>query len=93
MIYEAFVSGPDKTDSHEGDAKYMARSCAHYTKIHEFPPTILEHEEGVEYLNLAGAALIRSGLTKDVKALNRITPIYKPTSEVLKNLKKPYDFD
>ena len=88
MIFEAFVSGKDKQKTHIGDATYIARSCAHFTKAHEYPSTVLGHEEGIEYLNLAGAALVRSGLTKDVKALNRITPIYKPTSEVLKTLKK-----
>ena len=93
MIFEAFVSGKDKQPDHIGDAKYMARSCAFYTKTREYPPTILEHEDWIEYLNLAGTALIRSGLKKDIKYLNRTTPIYKPTSEVLKTLKKPYDFD
>ena len=93
MIYEAFVSGPHKIGTHIGDATFMARSCAHYTKIHEFPPTILGDEEGVEYLNLAGTALVRSGLTKDVKLLNRITPIYKPESGLKKAVKKPYNFD
>ncbi len=93
MIYEAFVSGPDKIGTHIGDATYMARSCAHYTKTLEFPPTVLGHEGGVEYLNLAGAALVRSGLKKEVKVLNRITPIYKPESVLKKGLKKPYEFD
>ena len=71
----------------------MARSCDFFTKKHKFPTTVLGHEEGVEYLNLAGVALQRGGFKKDLKSLSVETPIYKPTSEVLKSLNKPYDFN
>ena len=79
MIFEAFVSGKDKKDGHIGDATIMARSCADYSNHYEFPPTILEDDQGTEYFNLAAAALLRCGINADIKTLSLKTPIYKPT--------------
>ena len=78
MLFEALVSGEDKGNSHIDDAKIMARSCSHFAKNSVLPPSILEHEEGTEYFNIAAAALIRCGLEKDPSALSLHTPIYKP---------------
>ena len=100
MIYEAFVSGDDKLDNggdkqkgHILDAKYMARSCAYYTKKHELPPTVLEPKEDTEYFNFAAATLLRCGFKSDTETLNLETPIYKPTQKVLKNGRIDHKFN
>ena len=93
MIYEAFVSGEDKQDDHIGDAKYMARSCAHFAKKHELPSTVLEPKEDTEYFNFAAATLLRCGFKSDTETLNLETPIYKPTQKVLKNGRIDHKFN
>lgn len=81
MLFEALVSGADKGTSHVNDAQIMARSCTNYSKNQTLPPSILEEEDQVEYFNLAAAALIKCGLTKNSSALDDFTPIYKPKSQ------------
>lgn len=78
MLFEALVSGTDKGISHIHDAQIMAQDCAKYAKSLSLPPSILEHEEGVKFFNLAGSALLYSGITKDIHISQVPCPIYKP---------------
>lgn len=78
MIFEALVSGDDKGTSHINDAQIMAHYCQKFSQDMHLPPSILEPEEGTEFFNLAGAALLRSGARVNPNALNTHTPIYKP---------------
>lgn len=79
MIFEALVSGADKGTSHINDAQIMAQYCKGHSLGHSLPPSILEHEEGVAYFNLAAAALMRCGMGSSETLLECHTPIYKPT--------------
>ena len=79
MLFEALVSGADKGQSHIEDASIMARSCQHFSMQTLLPPSILEPESGVEYFNLAAAALLRCNLLKTIARLSEATPIFKPT--------------
>jgi len=65
FIWEAFVSGAIKTNSHHGDAEVAARtflnSCPHISKANAV--------SAQNPYSLAGAALLRSGLTADLSFL------------------------
>jgi len=83
MVFEALVSGSDKGCSHIDDAQIMAEYCASFSKSKTMPPSILKHEDGVEFLNLTAASLLRCGLLKNIQSLNHQSPIYKPSKNVL----------
>lgn len=78
MFFEALVSGQDKGTSHIHDAQIMTKSCFHYAEKKQLPTSILEHEPSTTFFNLAGAALLRCGLTKNLKVMEQASPIYKP---------------
>ena len=82
MIFEAFVSGGDKSkdkdNSHIGDAKILTNRCWDYSKRKELPPSELTDEDGVTYFNLAAAALQRCGVEISSSDLSHPSPIYKP---------------
>lgn len=82
MIFEAFVSGNDKSKV-EGnrdidDARILANRCWDYSRRKELPPSELTHEEGVEYFNLAATTLQRCGIEINSSDLSHPSPIYKP---------------
>ena len=81
LIFEAFVSGKDKGDSHIEDAQIMSRYCAQYAKINRLPNTILEDEPNVKYFNLAAAALLHCGGIKDLDNLQIQSPIFRPKDD------------
>ena len=81
LIFEAFVSGKDKGDSHIEDARIMSHYCAQYSKINRLPNTILEDEPGVSYFNLAAAALLQCGGIKNLNDLHIQSPIFRPKSD------------
>ena len=81
LIFEAFVSGKDKGDSHIEDAQIMSHYCAQYSKINKLPDTILEDEPGVRYFNLAAAALLQCGGIRDIDNLQIQSPIFQPKSD------------
>jgi len=63
FVWEAFVSGKSKGDSDENDAVIAAKSfCGRY-------PDIISDVTAENPYSLVGAALLRSGLTKDIKML------------------------
>ena len=80
LIFEAFVSGKDKGESHIEDAQIMSRYCSQYSKINRLPNTILEDEPGVRYFNLAAAALLQCGGIKNLDNLHIQSPIFQPKS-------------
>ncbi len=79
LIFEAFVSGSDKGDSHIADAQIMAKYCHQFSKNNLLPKSILEEEEGVRFFNLAAAALLKCGAINDISTLGLPGPIYKPS--------------
>ncbi len=78
MIFEALVSGTDKGNTHIDDAEIMVNSCKKYLQKQLLPKNILETEIGVEYFNLAAAALQRVGYKNHIQQLSSSLPIYKP---------------
>ena len=81
LIFEAFVSGKDKGETHIEDAQIMSRYCAQYSKINRLPNTILEDEPGVRYFNLAAAALLQCCGIKKLDNLQIQSPIFRPKSD------------
>jgi hypothetical protein len=79
MLFEALVSGTDKGTSHIHDAQIMAQYCQKFSQKKQLPPSILDHEEGTEFFNLAAAALLRCGAALAPDILYAHTPIYKPS--------------
>lgn len=68
LLWEAFVSGKDKTRSHIGDAQTVARLC-----LHRLDADGAQTDVGGDgdVLSLIGAALVRSGLSQAVTLLSR----------------------
>lgn len=65
FIWEAFVSGTSKTDSHHGDAEIAAHTfMSSYPQVSEANAISAENP-----YSLVGAALLRSGLTTDLSFL------------------------
>ena len=85
MIFEALVSGVDKGASHIEDAEIMAAYCMKFAQQLKLPPSILEEEDGTDFLNLAAASLLRCGLIDQIEALNLFSPIYKPSGAISAN--------
>lgn len=79
LIFEALVSGADKGKSHVEDAHIMAKYCYKFLKQNKLPPSILEDEPDVEYLNLAGQSLLHCDWSRDFEILHQPSPIYKPS--------------
>lgn len=82
MIFEAFISGNQKDRTsirdHIEDARKIAKSCKKFSKCHKLPCSILEHEEGTHFFNLAAAALLRCELENKIDILHSPSPIYRP---------------
>ena len=68
LLWEAFVSGKDKTRSHVGDAQAVARLC-----LHRLGAGGAQSDIGGDgdVLSLMGAALVRSGLSQAVALLSQ----------------------
>ena len=66
LLWEAFVSGQDKTHSHVGDAQAVAALCLHRL---ETGGTQTDVGEDGGVLSLMGAALVRSGLSQAAELL------------------------
>lgn len=79
LLFEAFVSGSDKGDSHVEDAQIMSRYCRKYSIKKNLPDTIMGKEPGVSYFNLAAAALLQCGGSKNMNNLHIPSPIYRPS--------------
>ena len=82
MIFEAFVSGNDKSKMESNknidDARILTNSCWDDSRRKELPPSELTHEEGVTYFNLAAATLQRCDIEINNFDLSHPSPIYKP---------------
>lgn len=81
LIFEALVSGVDKGHTHIDDARIMTEYCSTFSRQSQLPPSILEKEDDTQYFNLAAAALLRCGFSKDLSQLNQCSPIYKPSTK------------
>ena len=80
LLFEALVSGADKGQSHIEDAQIMVDYCCQYTQIKQLPPSILQDEMQVSYMNLAACALLRTGHLRGLDCLSVASPIYRPSS-------------
>ncbi len=73
FLWEAFVSGKDKGDSHEADALIAARAfkraCVNLPDFQKLSPE--------PCLNLLGAALVRTGWTSDLRILEAETLVVR----------------
>lgn len=83
MVFEALVSGSDKGQSHMDDAHIMAQYCVSFSEAQKLPPSILKHEDSVEFFNLTAASMLRCGVLDDIKMLHHKSPIYKPSDDIL----------
>lgn len=79
LVFEALVSGSDKGQSHIEDAQIMVRYCHTYAKEHQLPPSILQSEKGVAYMNLVACALLFTGHLQSLDNLSVASPIYRPS--------------
>ncbi len=68
LLWEAFVSGKSKTQSHLSDAKAAARACLHRLSTGG-AQTDVGGDDTV--LSLIGAAVVRSGLSQSVALLSQ----------------------
>tara|TARA_B100000886_G_C20380912_1_gene473886 strand:+ start:367 stop:1041 length:675 start_codon:yes stop_codon:yes gene_type:complete len=78
LLFEALVSGANKGSSHIDDAKIMVDYCRSYSDQSQLPPTILQHEAGTTFLNLAACALLHLGLIETQALSGCSSPIYRP---------------
>ncbi len=79
LVFEALVSGADKGQSHIEDAQIMVRYCHTYTKQYQLPPSILQSEKNVSYMNLVACALLFTGHLQSSDNLSIPSPIYRPS--------------
>ncbi|MBI2818399.1 MAG: hypothetical protein HYX73_00330 [Acidobacteria bacterium] len=68
FLWEAFVSGKRKSQTHAGDAELAVRSF--FGTLPE-PESAVRCADGTEAYSLIGAALLRSGWATDVRLLSR----------------------
>lgn len=75
-IWEAFVSGKDKTGTHKGDAELAVRK---FMNSLPSPETANAIDMGnTPVFSLAGAALLRSGLSTNIELLEKKCLVIKP---------------
>lgn len=75
-IWEAFVSGKDKAGTHKGDAELAVRKFMNSLPSPETANAIDMGDTPV--FSLAGAALLRSGLSADLELLEKKCLVIKP---------------